>query len=363
MASTEKRGRKAREAVLTYCTSWTQALYRDCWPEKGAGDATMKVMEETSRAVSDEMMAMLRHEIPEQDATASAPESKRDPAVLELIGGLGSDSEPDIMAGSFLGAYGVLAIDAAGHWTYRAGEARLTELREYGPDWFAHCDKFIVTHEEGSEQTVTISLRRRRKDEVTETTASSTVDDRVPAETFGENNEPDLRLAVERDLARKLPDPDPFNEPAPVSLWVEGQPGDDMPRREVTQDELRHLRLYPDRDELSGGGLKFVGLLFFNAAERFPVDEDSQPDDEAPETRKEKRARETGEKYKRWYDRAQEIKKGGKKTHPTEIASAIAKMEKGSTERGVNARNIRRRLDEHYPRWAERRPSQEASAK
>ena len=41
-----------------------------------------------------------------------------------------------------------------------------------------------------------------------------------------------------------------------------------MPPREVTQDELRHLRLYLERDELKGGGLRFVGLLFFNKPER-----------------------------------------------------------------------------------------------
>ncbi len=84
---------------------------------------------------------------------------------------------------------------------------------------------------------------------------------------------------------------------------------------------------------------------------------------EAPETRKEKRARETKEKYKRWYDTAQEIMAEGKLTHPTEIASAIAKREKDSGERGVNARNIRRRLDEHYPRWAERGRTQKAGGK
>ncbi len=75
---------------------------------------------------------------------------------------------------------------------------------------------------------------------------------------------------MERDLARKRSDPDQFDEP-PVPLWVKGRPGDGMPPREVTQDELRHLRrLYPERGELSGGGLKFVELLFFNAAERLP---------------------------------------------------------------------------------------------
>ena len=284
MTSTEKRGKTAPEAVLAYCTSWTQGLYLCCWPTKGAGDATMEVMEETSRAVSDKMMAMLRHEIPEQDDTASASEPMRGPAVLKITGDLGPDTEPEIMPGSFLGTYGKLDINTAGHWTYRAGETGLREIKENGPDWFAHYDRFFVTHEDGSVQKLTISLCRRRNDKVEETTASWTVGDRVPAETFGENNEPDLRLATERDLTRKLPDPDQFDEPAPVPLWVEGRPGKGMSRREVTQDELRHLRLYPERDELSGGGLKFVGLLFFNAAERLPVDEMKGSDNAAAST-------------------------------------------------------------------------------
>ncbi len=80
------------------------------------------------------------------------------------------------------------------------------------------------------------------------------------------------------------------------------------------------------------------------------------------ETRREKRARETQEKYRRWYDLAQEIKGEGKWTRPTDIAGAIAKREKGSTERGVNAKNIRRRLDKHYPRWAERGQTQKTIA-
>ena len=64
MASTEKRGKTVREAVLAYCTSWTQAAYRICWLDEGAGDATAKEKENASLAVEDEMMARLRHEVP-----------------------------------------------------------------------------------------------------------------------------------------------------------------------------------------------------------------------------------------------------------------------------------------------------------
>ena len=85
-----------------------------------------------------------------------------------------------------------------------------------------------------------------------------------------------------------------------------------------------------------------------------PTDEDSQPDDEASESRREKQAQKTNKKHKRWYDLAQEIMAEGKKIHPTVIAREIAKRERGSKERGVNAKNIKRRLDEHYPGWAER---------
>ena len=263
MASTEKRGRTVHEAVLEYCTFWTQALYRQCWPKPHEvnPDATTEEKKAARLAVAREMMPMLRHEIP-----ASALEPTQEPVLL--TGNLGSDSEPEIMAGSFLGTYGVLAIDTAGHWTYHAGKARLREITENGPDWFAHYDRFFVTHEDGFVQMLTISLCRRRNAEVEKTKASATVGDRVPGGTFGENNEPDLRLAMKADFASKLPDPDPFEEPAPVPLWVEGKPGDGMPRRKATQDELRHLRFYPERDKLSGGGLRFEGLLFFNEAER-----------------------------------------------------------------------------------------------
>ena len=82
-----------------------------------------------------------------------------------------------------------------------------------------------------------------------------------------------------------------------------------------------------------------------------------------PRFRREKRARETQEKYKGWYSMAQEILSEDKWTRPTDIASAIAKRKKSSTERGVNTANIKRRLDEHYPGWAEQSQAQKPGAK
>ncbi len=239
------------------------------------------MMEKTHLAVARKLMAMLRHEVP-----ASASEPIMQSENLLFTGDLDSDCEPEVKAGSFLGTYGVLDIDTAGHWTYRAGETRLREIKETGSDAVTHHDRFFVTREDGSVQTLTITLSRRRNDEVKETKAFPTVGDRVPAETFGENEKHnDLRLATQRDFARKLPDPDQFDEPAPVFLWVEGRPGDGMPRREVTQDELRDLRFYPERDELSGGGLKFVGLRFFNTAERLPDNETKRSDKSAHDSK------------------------------------------------------------------------------
>ncbi len=299
MASTKNRGRTAREAVLTYCTYWTQAAYLTCWPRlhEVSPDATTAEKKAARLAVARELRAMLVHEVAEQDDTVSASEPKREPTVLSITGDLGSDSEPDIMAGSFLGTYGVLEIDTVGHWTYRASEARLREIKENEPDWFAHYDRFFVTHKDGFVQMLTISLCRRRNAGVEKTNAFATVGDRAPGGTFG-NNEPDLRLATARDIASKLPDPNQFDEPAPVPLWVEGKPDDGMPRREVTQDELRHLRFYPERDELSGGGLKFEGLLFFDAAERLSVDEAR----ETPEPKSQRSKAVSRNKLKLWLE-------------------------------------------------------------
>ncbi len=77
MASSENRGMTAREAVLTYCTYWTQAAYLHCWPKphEVAPDATTKEKKAACLAVERELMAMLRHEVPEQDDTASASEA------------------------------------------------------------------------------------------------------------------------------------------------------------------------------------------------------------------------------------------------------------------------------------------------
>ncbi len=135
MASTENRGKTAREAVLEYCTHWTQDIYRDCWPEprKPNPNATAEEKKAASDTAALELMAMLRHEVPEQDDTASASEPTGEPAVLKITGNLGSDTDPEIMAGSFLGRYGVLDINTAGHWTYRAGETGLREIKENEP--------------------------------------------------------------------------------------------------------------------------------------------------------------------------------------------------------------------------------------
>ncbi len=134
MANTENRGKTAREAVLAYCTHWTQDIYRDCWPEprKPNPNATAEEKETACLAAKCELMAMLRHEVPEQndqDDTASASEPTGEPAVLKITGNLGSDTEPEIKAGSFLGTYGMLNIDPAGHWTYLAVETGLRELK------------------------------------------------------------------------------------------------------------------------------------------------------------------------------------------------------------------------------------------
>ena len=126
MTKVNNRGLTAREAVLEHCTYWTQAAYLDCWPRENevASDATTERMKEARLAVNRELMPMLRHKKPE----APAPEPMVEPPVLQIDGHLGSESESDIMAGGFLGTYGELDIDAAGNWTYRAGETRLREL-------------------------------------------------------------------------------------------------------------------------------------------------------------------------------------------------------------------------------------------
>ena len=86
-----------------------------------------------------------------------------------------------------------------------------------------------------------------------------------------------------------------------------------------------------------------------------------QPDaltPEIPETRKEKRARETQEKYARWYSRSHDVRREGKWKRPTDIARAVAKREENA-----NADNVKRRLDEFFPGWATEELVQKASEK
>ena len=71
--------------------------------------------------------------------------------------------------------------------------------------------------------------------------------------------------------------------------------------------------------------------------------------DPSRESRREKGQQKTREKSKGWYDQAQGIKSEGEWTRPTDIAKMIAKREKN-----VTAKNIKRRLDEHYPGWGQK---------
>ena len=90
-----------------------------------------------------------------------------------------------------------------------------------------------------------------------------------------------------------------------------------------------------------------------------PLDEAKRPKPGFKDTRSKNLKPETEEKYQHWYNLAQEIKKEGQWTRPTEIAKAIAKREikrlkgKGVSLRGINANNIRRRLDENFRGWSE----------
>ena len=78
----------------------------------------------------------------------------------------------------------------------------------------------------------------------------------------------------------------------------------------------------------------------------------SQPDAGTPETRREKQARETKEKYERWYTTSQEIKADNKPRKPIELAKAVEKQERKGDHPKANAETIKRRLNEDHPGWA-----------
>ena len=148
---------------------------------------------------------------------------------------------------------------------------------------------------------------------------------------------------------------------APIPL--DGKP-DHIPK-----DKVRILTFDYNTSSASAPGLEIVGIRVLPSETtnqkaplkervKAPPDAGPQSDTETPDTLRKKQARKTKEKYARWYDLAQEIKEGGKWTRPTEIAAVIAKREKNSMERGANTANIRRRLDYHYPGWAERSQAQ-----
>ncbi len=120
------------------------------------------------------------------------------------------------------------------------------------------------------------------------------------------------------------------------------------------------LKIYPDlwRSLQSPDNETTLIAVTAEAPQR-SVDEDSQPDDEAPETQRDKRKRETEEKHRHWLEVALEIKAKGKCTGPTAIASAVAKREnahmeeKGKEGKRVYGPTVHRRLNDLQPGWAE----------
>lgn len=120
--------------------------------------------------------------------------------------------------------------------------------------------------------------------------------------------------------------PAPRDQPSPAD--VEAQP-------ETADDE--------ESDSEEAGGVD---------QEPQPILEALPPEDTeiSSEDRREARKQETANKYKRWYEFAQEIRIEGKWTRPSDIARAIEKKE--VDVKGASDRNIRRRLDENYPGWA-----------
>ena len=66
------------------------------------------------------------------------------------------------------------------------------------------------------------------------------------------------------------------------------------------------------------------------------------------ETRRGQQIQQTLEKYRIWFDLAQEIK-AGKSHKPVELARLVSKKLNYS----VKAESIRRRMDEHFPGWAD----------
>ena len=80
------------------------------------------------------------------------------------------------------------------------------------------------------------------------------------------------------------------------------------------------------------------------------------------ETRRDQRHRRTLDRYQQFYDLSQAIIAEGIYARPTEIAKAVAKRYEGPNEKGVNAKNIRRRLDEHFRGWSTPKTAQQKRA-
>ncbi len=136
MASTENRGKTAREAVLEYCTSWTQVAYLHCWPtfHEPNPNATAEEKKAACLAVERELMAMLRLAFkPGEEEEPSAPNPTESQEVKPIRrrrpirrGRLpkkkGETSQVPIIAGLLDGKVSRLRVDAQGAWTLEPRE-------------------------------------------------------------------------------------------------------------------------------------------------------------------------------------------------------------------------------------------------
>ena len=180
-------------------------------------------------------------------------------------------------------------------------------------------------------------------------------------EIFGKDGEPraswDLKQYVQGtiemgDLYRPSPD-------APLQSTRSAQQVRASRRQELAQTiciSTDGLRRWVDRDEFSDwAALRGLKRPSFVAGETRHSVKTERPN---VETRREERKRKTEEKYQRWHTLALEIRKEDKSAGPTDIARRVEKRElkrlkqEGVKEKGVNAANIKRRLDEFYPGWS-----------
>ncbi len=332
----------AREAAERYCSHWIWEGYCGAWPRRNAPN--LPVTEDDERenarqAVSDELKAMLRLAFERgEEEEPSAPNPTESQKVKPIRRGRlpkkkGETGQVPIIAGLLNGEVSRLRVDAQGAWTLEPREDAFVG-KPVGGKAKNVTERFIVTRDDGATCRLTITLKiteksmRTKGGPVKPTKRAVYVGEKLSSWTHKRHpirrREKLDNLARARAFIRTVDKVEHFAGPAPVPLRAQGKLGINEPLVPLAFDDIRIIEFDIEKNETFGDGRTFVGLRFFNAAERLPVDETKGSDIAAADPKERRNTEAAAEVFDATLPKPRQQRSRGRRARGQDAARAAA---------------------------------------